>query len=376
MPSGHPRPPRRSDAGPRRPSARAASRGGLRPGHLYRAVLLLLLAALVFRFFREITQTLLLIYAASIVAVALNPLARRAPLARRWVAALVGLGVLGLVGLVLWIGVPALLNQLRELAAQAPVFETRFYEWGEWIRQRTGLNVALLSERTARMLTNMFQTMGTEELFGRARGALEVLVVPFLVLVGGLYALASPNDRLLLPLLRAVPRERRDAVYCMLQRLGERLFGWIRGTLIAMLAVGALSMAALYLIGVPYWLLLGTIVGLLEFVPILGPWVGALPAVLIAFLDEPIKGLWVAIAMIGIQQVESYLITPWAMSQAAKIHPLITLFALILFGSIFGLLGILLALPIVIFLWTVVEVFWVEGVLGADADRIPPVVQE
>jgi predicted PurR-regulated permease PerM len=121
---------------------------------------------------------------------------------------------------------------------------------------------------------------------------------------------------------------------------------------------------------------LGLIVGLVEFIPVFGPWIGGVPAVLIAFLDDPMKGVWAAVAILAIQQLESYLITPWAMSQAARIHPLITLFALILFGGIFGVLGILLALPIVILIWTVVEVLWVERALGAGDDRLPPVVEE
>jgi predicted PurR-regulated permease PerM len=359
-----------------RAPARPPGLATLRPEHLYKAVLLLFLLALFFRFFREIAQTLLLVYAAAIVAVALNPIARRFPTHRKWVAGLIGLAVLSAVGTALWFGIPALIGQLREMTERAPEFQARFEEWAEWLRQATGLNIALLGEQTAGAIQGTIRTLATEELFGRARGVLEVLLVPFIVLIGGMYALADPNNRLLLPVMRLVPRTRRNAFYRIFQLLGERLFNWIRGTLIAMFVVGALSTTALYLIGVPYWLLLGTFIGLVEFIVIFGPWIGGIPAVIIAFLDEPMKGLWAALAIIAIQQLESYLITPWAMSQAAKIHPLITLFALIVFGSIFGILGVLLALPIVILIWTVVQVLWVERALGTDADRIPLVVEE
>jgi predicted PurR-regulated permease PerM len=348
----------------------------IRPEHLYKTALLLLALALVFRFFREISQTLLLVYAAAIVAIVLNPLARRLPVQRRLTAGLVGISVLSLVGFLLWLAIPALISQLRDLVDRAPEFQAQLELWAEWLRQTTGLNIALLGDETARMASNIFRSLGTDEILGRARGALEVLLVPFVVLIGGLYALADPNRRLLLPLLRVVPADRRDSFYRIFKLLGERLFDWIRGTLIAMLVVGLLSSAALYVIGVPYWLLLGTIIGLLEFIVIFGPWIGGVPAVLIAFLDEPMKGVWAAIAILAIQQLESYLITPWAMSQAARIHPLVTLFALIFFGSVFGLLGILLALPLVILVWTVTEVLWVERALGASDDRLEPVVEE
>jgi putative permease len=346
----------------------------LRPEHLYKAALLLLGLALLYRFFREVTQTLLLVYAAAIVAVAINPVARRVPVDRRWVAALTGVLVLAGVGVALWLGIPALADQVRELVDRAPEYEAQLEEWADWLRQATGLNVALLGDQTTQTIRNLF--LETENLLGRARGVLEVLLVPFIVLMGGLYALADPNQRLLMPLVRVIPRDRQSAFYRILQLLGERLFGWIRGTLIAMVAVGILSSIALYLIGVPYWLLLGTVIGLVEFIPLFGPWIGGIPATLIAFLDEPMKGVWVALAITGIQQIESYLITPWAMSQAAKIHPLVTLFALLFFGSIFGVLGVLLALPLVILVWTVVQVLWVERTLGTDEDPLPPVVAE
>jgi predicted PurR-regulated permease PerM len=348
----------------------------LEPQHLYKAALLLFALAVFYQFFREVTQTLLLLYAASIVAIVVNPVARRLPVQRKLTAAGVGVVVFAAVGVVLWLGVPALIAQLRELVERAPEFQAQLEEWADWIRATTGLNVALIGDRTAEMLQGVFQTVATGDLLGRARGALEILLVPLIILMGGLYAVADPNRRLLLPLLRAVPQGKRDDFRRIFRLLGERLFDWIRGTLIAMVAVGALTSLALYLIGVPYWLLLGTLVGLLEFIVIFGPWIGGVPVVLIAFLDEPMKGLWAALAILAIQQMESYLITPWAMSQAARIHPLVTLFALVFFGSIFGVLGILLALPLVILFWTVTEVLWVERALGAGGDRLRPVVEE
>jgi predicted PurR-regulated permease PerM len=353
-----------------------ASLGSLRPGHLYKAVGLFFLLLFLYRFFDQLKQTFLLIYAASIVAIALNPVVKRIPLHRKVVAAAVGVGTLALLGVVLWLAIPALVAQLRAFAEQAPQFQQQLERWGQWVRETTGLNVALIGEQTAQAMRGMFEGLGTEQILGGARGVLEVLLVPLIVLIGGLYALGDPNERLLLPLLRAVPAHLRDSFYRIIRLLGERVFNWVRGTLIAMVAVGILSSLALYLIGVPYWLMLGIIIGLVEVIPILGPWIGGVPAVVIAFLDEPIKGLWAAVAILAIQQIESYLITPWAMSQAAKIHPLVTLFALILFGSIFGFLGILLALPIVIFIWTVVEVLWVERAIETDEDTLPPAVEE
>ena len=133
---------------------------------------------------------------------------------------------------------------------------------------------------------------------------------------------------------------------------------------------------AFSVIGVPYALLFGVVNGLAEFVPIIGPWVGGIPAVVVAFLQDPMKGLWAAVAILAIQQLESQLITPLVMSKVADVHPFVTLFAIVLFGGLFGFLGILLALPLVLLVWTVVEVLWVDRAIHAEHDSIEPVVEE
>ncbi len=127
---------------------------GLRPEHLYKAIGLAFLLALLYRYFAEITQTLLLLLAAAILAVALNPIARKLPLERKWVAALIGIAVLGGLVVLIYIGAPLLLAQIRDIAARAPEFDARFRQWSELIRRSTGLNISLMQEVTRRSRTS------------------------------------------------------------------------------------------------------------------------------------------------------------------------------------------------------------------------------
>jgi predicted PurR-regulated permease PerM len=346
------------------------------PEHLYKAVALFFLLAFLYRFFPQISNGLLLLYAAAIFAVLLNAIVEPFPMQRKWVAALVGLLTVAGIGLLLWIGVPALFSQVRNLGARIPEFQSQLRQWEEWIRQRTGMNVPLVGPEVEKRLREMFQSTAGGDVIGNARSVLELLFVPILILFGGLFAVANPNERLLSPILRATPRDLRPAVRRIFELLGVRIMGWLKGTLIAMLAVGVLSFVALYLIGVPNALLLAVLSGVTEFIPLVGPWIGGAVATLVALLDDPTKALWVALAMLAIQQIESNIITPWAMSAAADVHPFVTLFALVFFGSLFGFLGILLAIPLVLLFWTLVEVLWVERAIDTDEDRITPVVEE
>lgn len=348
----------------------------LRPEHLYKAVALFFLLAFFYRFFPQISSGLLLLYAAAIFAVLLNAVVEPFPVQRKWVAALVGILIVAAVGLLLWFGIPALFSQLRNLGSRIPEFEAQLRQWERQIRESTGMNVPLVGPQVEQRLQQMFQSTAGGDVLGNARTMLELLFVPILILFGGLFAVAKPNERLLSPILRATPRDLRPAVRRIFELLGVRIMGWLKGTLIAMLGVGLLGFLALSLIGVPNALFLAVLSGVTEFIPLVGPWIGGAVATVVALLDDPTKALWVALAMLAIQQIEGNIITPWAMSAAADVHPFVTLFALVFFGSLFGFLGILLAIPLVLLFWTVIEVLWVERAIDTDEDRIQPVVEE
>jgi predicted PurR-regulated permease PerM len=346
----------------------------LRPVHLYRAVALAFLLAMVFRYWEPLLRLLLLLYAAAILAVVLNALRHKLRLQRKWLAALVAVGVLGTVGgLVAW-GVPLLIGQARGLAATLPALQQQFEQWRLSLERMLGLQLPV--PEPEQLWAVVGEGGAAAGMVGSALGVVEIIALVLIIFVGSLFALASPNERLLTPLLRVVPHDLRIAWYRIFQLMGERIVGWAKGTGLAMLAVGTLATTAFLAIGVPNAIALGVLNGLVEFVPLAGPWVGGSIAVLVAFLDDPQKALFTAIAMIGIQQIESNVITPWAMSRGAELHPFVTLFALVLFGGMFGVLGIFLAVPLVLLSATLVQVLWVERSIDTDREVIAPVVKE
>lgn len=342
----------------------------IQPEHLYKAVGLFILGLLFYSFFDPISRVLLVVYAAAIVAVALNVIVGLVPGYRGLMSALLGVAIFAAFSALLWFGIPAIAEQMRGLTAELPRIRALITQWGDWLQQRTGINIEIIGDSV------VDSALEDAQILGRARSVGEAILFPLLIIIGAIFAVARPNERLLSPLLHAVPRDRRDSFRELFVLLGQRLKGWVRGTLLAMVAVGLLTTIGLWIIGVRFALLLGLISGLFEIIPILGPWVAGALAVGVALLDDPTKALYVAILMIVIQQVESNLITPVVMSRAAQVHPFITLFSLLFFGSFFGFLGVILAVPLVILVWTVVEVLWVDRAIGAEGDQIEPVVRE
>jgi predicted PurR-regulated permease PerM len=130
--------------------------------------------------------------------------------------------------------------------------------------------------------------------------------------------------------------------------------GYVKGQLLVSLIIGASAGVGMWILGalglVPgadkYALVFGAWVGVTELIPYLGPWLGAIPAAIYALVVDPISLLWVTILFLVIHQVEGHVVVPNVMGSALRLHPLLVIFGLLAGGEIYGLAGILVALPL------------------------------
>lgn len=182
------------------------------------------------------------------------------------------------------------------------------------------------------------------------RGILSVLTV-FLVA----YYWTQESNFVIRNLLRLVPRARRGTVREFVQKVEEKIGGYLRGEALLCLAVGSAAFLAYWLIGLPYTLLLGIFAGFMELIPIFGPALGAVPAFLVAVAIDPNRAIWVIVATIFIQAMENVFLVPRIMRNSMGVHPIIILLSLITFNAIFGFMGALLALPLAAILQLVLE---------------------
>lgn len=117
--------------------------------------------------------------------------------------------------------------------------------------------------------------------------------------------------------------------------------------------------AALWLLGVPSWLVLGLLAGLLEFIPFAGPIIAAVPAVLIALAQSTDLALWTIGAYVVVQHSEAYLIQPLVQQYAVELPAVILLFSLLAFGVLFGPIGVVLAAPLAVVTYVLVKRLYV-----------------
>ncbi len=184
-----------------------------------------------------------------------------------------------------------------------------------------------------------------------------------LVVIAGIYIAAAP--RLYAQgFVKLFPIRHHEIVESSLEASGQALKLWLTSQLIAMACVAVLSAIAYWLIGLPSALALGLIAGLADFIPFLGPILGALPAVLIAFSVSGEAALWTVLAVLAIQQIEGNIIFPLVARSVISIPPALALFAILIGSVLFGTLGLIFGFPLAVLTYVLVKKLYVRETLG------------
>ncbi|MGI4952278.1 MAG: AI-2E family transporter [Janthinobacterium lividum] len=164
--------------------------------------------------------------------------------------------------------------------------------------------------------------------------------------------------------LRALfPPERRDQVDTVLNELDEVLRGWLLAQLGSMAVIGVLTALGLWALGMPLVVALGLLAALLTFIPNLGPILSAVPAVLLALADQPVTAAYVVALYIVVQIIEGNVTTPLIQQHTIAMPPALTIAMQVLLGTLFGLLGLALAVPLTAVGVTLVRRLYVEAYL-------------
>ena len=164
-----------------------------------------------------------------------------------------------------------------------------------------------------------------------------------------------------------LPRQ-RPLVEQTIDDIGRALRLWLLGQIIQMCLIGAITTAAVWLIGLPSPLALGAIAGLAEFIPYLGPILASIPAILVAVTSGFYPALWTVIAYIIIHQIEGNLIVPMVERRLVFVPPAVLLLSIVAVTEIFGTIGIIFAAPITVIVFVAVKKLYVRDSLGQSTE--------
>jgi predicted PurR-regulated permease PerM len=304
----------------------------------------------------QLRDVALLVFGAAIVAALLrafsDPLSRATPLPERASVLVAALAIVLLLALCIWALGEPLARQIQELRTALPRAWAALRDWLE--KSPLGLKALEAGGDVARDFVIPWSRLAGVATV--ATGAIADIV--FVVLLGVYLALDPGLYKR--GLLRLVPVRRRPAIADALDRSGEGLKHWLVGQGVAMLTVGATVGVGLALLGVPVAPALGFISGLLEFVPFFGAIASALLSVLVAFAQGPEKALVVGVFFLVIQQIEGNIVIPFVQRWAVHLPPVLSLAAVVVFGALFGVAGVVFGTPLMVVTLVLVDRLYVR----------------
>ena len=203
-----------------------------------------------------------------------------------------------------------------------------------------------------------------------AGGLLGGLANAALMLVIGIY-LAVDADSYCRGALRLIPPTRRDRAYEILRETGRALRNWLTAMSLDMIFLGLVTGVGLWLVGVPLAFALGVLSGLSVFVPYIGPIVATVPGLLLALSVSPELALYALIVYVVAQQLEGNISLPLLQRWTVQMPPAVMLLAMVGFGFLFGLWGVLLATPLAVAGMTVIRMAYVEDILEQGRSGAP-----
>ena len=313
----------------------------------------------------QLASVLLLLFGAVVIAVLLrslsDPITRHTPLPSGLSLAVVMLGILTLVVGGGWLFGLQITAQVNEILNRLPA------AWG-WIQSHlatfpVGRYVLKNVEPSS-----FFSGAGVfSHVTAFATNGANAVTNVLLVLVGGAYLALDPKLYVKGALV-LVPPAVRPNIARAFSESGDVLRSWLLGQSIAMVLIGVLTVVGLLIVHSPSSMVLGLFAGLAEFIPIIGPLIGALPAILTALSVSPHQVLLTAIVFIVIQQLEGNAIQPFIQRRMVAVAPVVGLFALAALGLLFGPVGLLLAAPLTVVIVVWVKALYVRDVLGETID--------
>lgn len=268
-------------------------------------------------------------------------------LKRGFAAALVLLLSLALLVVLGWLLWPTLREQLSTVRSELPRAIDRVSDWATGLLSSVGTETARVPDVEQQLQQRLSQEAsrivgGALPLLNTVMGGLFAV---FVIIAAGLFLAVDPHVYRA-GLVRLLPATGRRDFANALTEVASTLRWWMVGTGISMSIIAVATTLALWAIGMPGFVALGVLAGLLQFIPNVGPVISAIPAVLLALVVAPSKVVWVILLYAGIQLIESNVLTPLVMKKAVHVPPALSILFQTLMAIVFGFLGLLLAVPI------------------------------
>ena len=258
----------------------------------------------------------------------------------------------GLLALFLWLVVPRAIDQVQQAVGRVPTTSKELHRQAS---TSTGVKHELLTGLEKRLRKLPSGTGLVHPAVEITKTAFELLVAIFFTFAVAAYWIFE-RDRTIGLVQSLVPRRHRRVVRDTWLLIDQKLGAFVRGELILIVFVAVLLSAGFFVIGLPYWLLLGSFAGVVEIVPVIGPLAAGTLAIAVGLTESWQKALAAGLIVLGVRLLEDYLVVPRVLGHAVGLSPLVVLVSVTAVGILLGGFYVLLAIPIAAVLATLVDV--------------------
>lgn len=339
---------------------------------LYRAIALAAFLVVAGLLFEQLATLLLLVVMTILIAI---PIAGVATWLERWrvprsLGALIGLlGGLAIIAGIIALLVPAFVDEVNHFVNSLPGIVDDLLAR---VQSLTGANPHEVGNRAAKIARDYtdhpIKLLGPIASFGL--GVVGVLGALIVMLITALYMAMNPAP-LVNGTLRLFPPARRAWALNVMQRIRAAWIGWMRGLAVAMVLIGIFVYIGLQIVGLEFAVFFAVLSALFEVVPYFGALASGAPAVLLALTHSPGKALAVLLVFVLAHQVDGNIISPQVMARAVRLHPAIVAIGVVIVGKLFGVLGLIIAVPLMAAFVILVEEIWVKPNEHAGGVLVP-----
>lgn len=313
------------------------------------SIIKVIIIVLFFVFLYVLKDVLIIFLFGLIIASAISPFANKLDqkgIPRLWGVLILFLAVIGLLALIASLVIPSLSADIDQLTTTLPkVFEQVSVSL-ENVQQGAPAYLDFVSE-IQNILSGLssYLQQSAQSVVGLVVGIFGGVISFIAVLVISFYL--SVTKKGIESFLGSVVPEKYESYVIDLWKRSEKKVGlWLQGQLLLALIVGLVVYVGLSLIGIKFALILGLLAFMFEIVPVVGPVLAAIPAVLLAFLQEPMLGLWVLLFYVVVQQLENHVLVPIVMGRTVGLNPVVVIIAILVGGNLAGIAGMLLSVPV------------------------------
>ncbi len=337
---------------------------------VFLGIIVVYIIALIFKKFPILGSTVSSIALATIIAYIINPLVNyfeNRGIKRPFGVLIIYGGFILLFAVLLGLVIPKTIEETTNLVAKLPgtlqSFETTFFDFVDRLSESFpwffedgdgsksvynevyDLFKAVLLNFTNR-LRNLKDFSGLKNIAGGITAFAAFIFRVFLTMIFAFYFVID-KDKIKAKVVESLPKKHKSDVLYLSERIDLALMDFLRGRILMAVFVGIFTTIALLIIRVDFAIVIGIITTIADIIPYIGPILGLIPAMLFAFIDSPIKVVWVVIIFMGSNWLENNIVGPKLLGDSVGLHPLIVLLAIVIGGGMFGVLGMILGVPFV-----------------------------